>query len=265
MSMITAEVLGIGVDERLVERWRGWFAPPVQPFRTDMLPPQVAAAVPIRPAEPSPEWRDTFFMYGGTWTWLSEAEFTALRPGHQRSLLAVRRRNVRPKSMPVWPSELARTGDHLLFRWVESSVRSSRHGMVEPGIWRRAEPVLPMARRLAGTFAAGSGANCFGTVLAAAGEAEAENAWPVLPEFPIWLDDHTEPVRGTSHDHEPGTVFVWTENGAIAHASVTIGDGWMLSKPSQAWSSPRLVWTVRETVDSWRFPGARLSRYRIAH
>ena len=27
--------------------------------------------------------------------------------------------------------------------------------------------------------------------------------------------------------------FVWTEGGELAHATVTVGGGWMLSKPSQ--------------------------------
>lgn len=60
--MMSAEVLGIGVDEALIARWRDWFAPSVQPFRTDVLPPQVAAAVPMRQVESTPEWADTFFM-----------------------------------------------------------------------------------------------------------------------------------------------------------------------------------------------------------
>jgi len=105
--MVFAEVLGVGVNEALVRRWRTWFAPSVQPFRTDLLPPEVAAAVPAREAKPTPEWEDTFFMYSGTWTWLSEQEFNSLCPTLRRSLLTVRRRTVRPKSMPAWASELA--------------------------------------------------------------------------------------------------------------------------------------------------------------
>jgi len=86
----------------------------------------------------------------------------------------------------------------------------------------------------------------------------------VGPEgFHSWIERHTEPVDGTSHDDEPGIVFVWTEHGDVAHATVTLGGGWMLTKPSQSWSSPRLVWTVREAVNSWRIRDTRLSRYRI--
>lgn len=262
--MITAEVLGIGIDEVLIERWRDWFAPRVQPFRVDLLPPQLAAGVPLRPAEPTPEWRDTFFIYAGTWTWLSEPEFRALRPAQQRSLLAIRRRSVRPKTLPVWPSELARSGDQPMFDWVASSVRPSRHREVPAAVWRRAEPVLPSGRRLAGPFPdGGSGPNCFGTVMAAVGVDGADVRQVGPDELGDWLTTYAEPVSGTRWDHEPGVVFTWTEHGHLAHATVTVGDGWMLSKPSQSWSSPRLVWTVRETVDSWRFPATRLSRHRL--
>lgn len=262
--MMSAEVLGIGVDEALIDRWRGWFAPSMQPFRTDVLPAPVAAAVPIRQVEPAPEWTDTFFMYGGTWTWLCEDEFNSLRPSLRRSLLAARRRTVRPKSMPVWPSELARSGDDLMLRWVASgAVRPSRHQDVPAAVWKHAQPVLPGAERLAGTFPSrGSGANCFGTVLAAAGLDVSEVQ--VGPDrFRVWLDEHTEPIHGTACDDHPGVIFVWTERGDLAHATVTIGGGWMLTKPSQAWSSPRLVYTVREAVNSWRYPDTRLSRHRL--
>lgn len=262
--MISAEVLGIGVDELLVERWRDWFAPIVQPFRTDLLPPQMAAGLPTKFVEPTPEWQDTYFMYGGTWTWLDEEQFDVLCPSFRRSLLAVRRRTVRPKSMPVWPSELARSGDAAMFGWVASSVRPSEHREVSPATWNLSSKLIPRAELLAGTFpTSGSGANCFGTVMAAAGVPGADDVQIVPATFQTWLDENTGSVSGTGHDDEPGIVFVWTEHGDLAHATVTIGDGWMLSKPSQSWSSPRLVWTVREAVNSWRFAGTRLSRHRI--
>ena len=79
------EVLGIPVRSRILRRWREWFAPETQPFRTDLLSSEVAAAVPDNPSEPTEEWRDTFFMYGGTWTWLDEDAFLALRPSHRRA------------------------------------------------------------------------------------------------------------------------------------------------------------------------------------
>lgn len=205
-------------------------------------------------------------MYCGTWTWLSEQEFNSLRPGLRRSLLAVRRRTVRPKSMPAWPSELAGSGDQLMFSWIESGVaRPSRHRDVPSSVWKRAQAVLPDAERLAGTFptAGGTRANCFGTVMAGTG-LDVGNVQIGPDRFQYWLETHTEGIRGTSCDGEPGVVFAWTENGKLAHATVSIGDGWMLGKDSQAWSSPRMVRTVRKVVNSWVYPTARLSRYRIS-
>lgn len=123
-------------------------------------------------------------------------------------------------------------------------------------MWQRARPLLPEAERLAGTFPLnGSGPNCFGNVLAAAGVPGAD-ATRIFPEtFQQWLDEHTEPVRGTTCDREPGTVLYWTEHDRLAHAAVTIGDGWLLNKPSQSWSSPRFVLAVTEVIHRWRSPG----------
>jgi hypothetical protein len=203
-------------------------------------------------------------MYSGAWTWLSEEEFNSLRPSLRRSLLAMRRRTVRPKSMPVWPSELARSGDELMFRWIASgTVRPSRHQDVPSSVWERAQAVLPDAERLAGTFPGGSGPNCFGTVLAATG-LDVSDVLVGPDKFQAWLDEHAERITGTSCDDEPGVVFAWTEHGKLAHATVSIGGGWMFGKGSQSWSSPRFVRPVRNVVDSWRYPETRLSRYRIS-
>lgn len=99
--------------------------------------------------------------------------------------------------------------------------------------------------------------------MAAFGEPNAADVQVGPQSFSAWIERHTAPANGTSHDHEPGNVFVWTEHGELAHATVTVGGGWMLTKPSQSWSSPRLIWTVREAVNSWRISDTRLSRYRI--
>ncbi len=261
---VVNEVLGVPVGSSLVSTWHGWFAPPVQPFPIQLLSPGVAADIPDHRVEPTAEWVDTFFMYAGTWTWLDESAFLSLAPSRRRSLLAARRKSTRPKKViSVWPTELDAAGDQLMFDWISSSVRPSRHLSVDPGTWDRAVGLLPDARRLAGSFTrSGSGANCFGTVMAAAGQpVEDEHVAPQM--FRDWLTSHTEPIEGTQHDAEPGVVFVWTEQGELAHATVTIGGGWMLTKPSQSWSSPRMIWTVREAVNSWRYPDTRLSRRRL--
>ncbi|GAB3761649.1 hypothetical protein [Microlunatus parietis] len=263
--MSTREVVGIAVDKGLVRRWRDWFAPARQAFPIGLVPDAAAAAIPIRTMKPTAEWVDTFFMYGGSWTWFDESEFAALPARSRRALLAARRRTMRPKTAPVlWPSELARAGDEPMFSWIESGIKPSRHGEVPRDVWRTARRLLPEAERLAGTFEpAGSGPNCFGNVLAAAGVPDSETVSVGPGQFQTWLDEATEPVRGTGHDQEPGTVLVWTERGKLGHAVVTLGDGWVHNKPSQSWSSPRLVWTVTAAVHSWRFPGTKLHRYKI--
>jgi hypothetical protein len=62
----------------------------------------------------------------------------------------------------------------------------------------------------------------------------------------------------------PGTVFVWRDAGrAVQHASITLGDGWLLHKPSQSWMTPRKVRTVSEVKRSTRTAGWRLQRRTV--
>lgn len=268
-------VLNIDVSSELLNRWCRWFAPPVQPFRVDDvggLPDGHRVAV-------SAEVRDTFHMYGGSWIWLDEATFTALAPSVRRRLLVKREASGRRKDLtesqrglvppgearfPWWPSTLDAVGEHPAVGYVLDGVKPSRHDEVPDTTWRDARSVLPCAERLAGTFPARSGPNCFGTVMAAAGVAGAEWTWMFPEPFQDWLDAGTYAVKGTGFDDSPGVVLVWRDARAVAvHAAVTIGGGYVLNKPSQAWCSPRLVWTVRETVNASRYRGLRLHRYRI--
>lgn len=50
----------------------------------------------------------------------------------------------------------------------------------------------------------------------------------------------------------------------LAHAAVTIGGGWAFQKPSQSWSSARIVCRVTDVINSWRLRGTKLSRHRIS-
>ena len=249
-------VLGIEVDADLLARWRCWFAPAVQPFRA-----ATAAVAGSTPLEISPEVRDTYFVYDGEWCCLSEDAFNRLPAGERRAMLRGRDRGA-PR---LWPGDLAAGGDDPLLRWVEAGVGRSRHAEVGAATWRQARELLPGARDLAGTFPDRSGANCFGTVMAAAGVDDAAAAWMHQAPFEAWLAAATRPLRGTSYDDRPGVVLLWRDGrGTAVHAAVTIGDGYALAKPSQAWCSPRLVRTVRETIQASRFTGVRLERHRIA-
>lgn len=253
------DVLGIGVSAELLDSWRGWFAPAVQPFRS---------SEPIgRRLVPSNEVRDTFQLYDdGPWVWLDEEEFSALSPRVRRALLARREATGRSggQRFPWWPSVLAKAGDGPVIEYVEEGVRPSRHREVPAAVWRAARSVVPGAEALAGTFPDGSGPNCFGTVMAGAGVPGAESEWMVREPFEEWLARRTVPIRGTAYDDSPGVVLVWRDaERLVVHAAVTIGGGWAFSKPSQAWCSPRVVWTVRDTIKVNRHPRETLGRYRI--
>ena len=262
---VVAEVLGIPVEKSLLEQWRRWYSPALQPFPVDALPAGERSLLPSREVRPSAEVRDTFFLYRGTWAWLEEHEFHALPSELRQRLLAARRRATAPKPSPRWPRELAAAGDEPVLRRVEAGCRPSLQREVAEKTWARCTDILPRAQMLAGTFpAGGSGANCFAAVLSAAGEADADDRWMQTDEFGRWLEDETTPVQGTAHDMDPGTVLVWREHGELAHAAVTIGDGWALVKPSQSWSSPRIVRPVREVIMGWRYPGTRPERHRRA-
>lgn len=126
---------------------------------------------------------------------------------------------------------------------------------------------LPGAATLAGTYAEGSGPNCFAAVMAAAGEPVAQE-WVQLDQFRTWLEASTDPLPQAAPpvaetDRRPGCVLVWHEDGELAHAAVTIGGGWALHKQSQSWSSPFAVWPVEEVVRSWLVTGTRLSRHLL--
>lgn len=69
MSQIQSpiRVLGIPAHSSLVVKWLDWFTPPLQPFPTESLSASLTEDLPERTVEPSPEHRDTFFLYSGSW------------------------------------------------------------------------------------------------------------------------------------------------------------------------------------------------------
>lgn len=280
-AVVTA--LGVDAPPDLVERWHVWFAPELQPFRSEKLGDHPAGELPAgRPCEPSAEVRDTFHLYGAPQVWLEEAEFTQLPLRARRALLSGREATGRltqhseavraiaaaaatDSRIVWWPSLVQRAGNEPVLTYVEDGVRPSRHREVNSSTWSAAERLLPGAAALAGTFPSASGPNCFGTVMAAAGVPGAESQWMVQEPFESWLAECAAPVRGgTSRDHLPGVLLVWRDaEGLAAHAAVTIGNGYCFSKPSQAWCSPRLVWTVGETIAVNRYKGQTLNRYML--
>ena len=169
-----------------------------------------------------------------------------------------------------WPSLVALDPHGVLSRVVGAApegaateAHASRHADVARKTWVRCAQVLPDAERIAGTFAPSTAANCFATVMAAAGVAGAEDACMLQVPFLQWLAGACRRSNGGSDD-EPGTVLVWrNSSGDPVHAAVTIGDGWTLEKASGEWWTPRATRSTKDVIRAARAPGQRLERHRI--
>jgi hypothetical protein len=275
-------VLNIPVSPDVVARWAEWLAPPVQPFFLAEAEAVALGLPTLASAEwnPSPELRDTFALWGlsaaaNRVALLSEADWNGLSLSVRRQLLRLQigygRGNVaRAKAfadlLPEpqrgrfvwWPSMLT---PEIVARAVSAESLACQREHVPDAVWQAAEALLPQAHALAGTFAEGSGSNCFGTVMAAAGTAGAESEWMQREPFEAFLTAYTQ--SGGKDDH-PGTVLVWRgAGGQVEHAAVTLGGGWAMHKPSQTWMTPRAVLPTPVLIRASRTPGQRLERRRL--
>ena len=275
--------LNIEVPDRLIQRWLAWFSPEVQPF---VVNDALLARVGDRLGDKglSLELRDTYCLYGLArglrCVWLSEAEFMELDRAQRSALVRaqiVYGREIVP-TVRAWAplvGEAARTQadghrfvwwrslldsveEQVLTDYIEEGRRPSRHDEVPDDLWNSVTQVLPGARALAGTFPAASGPNCFGIVMAAAGVAGADGVGMQRETFEDWLADATRPGGG---DDDAGTVLLWhSPDRLVQHAAVSLGEGWVLHKPSQGWMSPTKVLTTAECKASSRSTGRRLER-----
>ncbi|GAB2643810.1 hypothetical protein [Kribbella swartbergensis] len=274
------KVLGIDVSPALLDHWIDWLAPDFQPF---FVTRQQAADwdLPADERELTAEQRDTYRTYGVdssavVVSWLDEASYLSL-PRSTRAQLVRAQVDHNRAAVPTvrrWQSvlgpEVRRQADGHRFVWWKSLLHGSADIVLpqivseDLGPSRHAEVTnwpSDRVRRLAGTFAAGSGPNCFGTVMAAAGVEGADKVWMQREPFERWLADST---TAGGRDDVPGTVFVWRDaTNAVQHAAITIGGGWMLHKPSQSWMTPRKVRTVAEVRRGTRTAGWRLRRRRL--
>ncbi|MGI8433610.1 MAG: hypothetical protein ACR2LE_02585 [Nocardioidaceae bacterium] len=294
------EVLGVHVSQPLLAKWCDWLAPAVQPFFLPRpfpmeLPAEKPAAATTRtpdllsrPVGRPDALYDTYEAYnldtGLDTVWLDELAFGSL-PKHTRAQLVRAQVDHGRGAVPTvrawsglldhrvlraqadghrfvwWPSLVTGDREQILSRVVSKDRESSRHGEVPDQVWRACASTLPGARELAATFAVGSGANCFATVMAAAGVAAAADTWMQQEPFDSWLAQSTTPG---GDDRAPGTVLLWRDKHGVAqHAAVTIGGGWGLEKPSQAWSTPRAVLRVTDIIRTTRTPGRRLQRHAL--
>lgn len=274
-------VLGIDVSPALLENWIDWLAPDVQPFFVTRQQ-AVDWDLPVDDRQPTAEQRDTYRTYGVDSSavlvsWLDEASYLSL-PKPIRARLVRAQVNHNRAAVPTvrrWQSvlgpELRQQADGHRFVWWKSLVRNDADVVLprivseDLGPSRHAEVVdwpSERVRELAGTFPSGSGPNCFGTVMAAAGVAGAEDVWMQREPFESWLADHT---TAGGRDDVPGTVFVWRDAAqAVQHAAITIGGGRMLHKPSQSWMTPGKIRTVAEVRRATRTAGWRLGRRRLS-
>lgn len=177
------DVLGIPVANSMVSRWREWLMPDEQPF---LVPYGEANRLGFDDDRDrvTAELRDSFQLYGlradQAVCWLSRSD--------SRQLSAEVRR-VQP-SPHLWPNHDATDLTRTIKR-VENRRRASRHRDVGNRVWSRADDALPGARELAGTFPTGSGPNCFGAVMGAAGVGGAASSWMQRGAFEQWLVDAT--------------------------------------------------------------------------
>jgi hypothetical protein len=278
------EALGIEVPPDLLRRWVSWLAPDRQPFfLTEAEADSWSLAT--DDAQPDQQLRDTYQVYGlpkGLRTaWLDEATFSSLpratRAGlvraqfvhHRDAVPAVKawaalvgpevRQQADGHRFVWWPSLLQDRATLVLPALIGEYFQPSDHSSVAASTWERAAGLLPRARELSGTFPVGSGPNCFGTVMAAAGVEGAAEIWMQRQPFEDWLSTST---KSGGRDDVPGTVLVWRDRDRLVqHAAVSLGDGWLLHKPSQSWMSPRKVRPVKAAVQSLRTPGWRLERH----
>jgi hypothetical protein len=194
-----AAVLAIDVRGDLLARWHDWLMPAEQPF---LLPPEIAEAAgcPGDRARLSLELTDSFCLYDlgdSAVCWLTRAQSRRLPAEIRRGQPAPHR----------WPSADPARDLARVLRYVREGRRDSRHAAVGEATWQNAARVLPAARELAGTFPPGSGPNCLGTVMGAAGVCGAAHTWMQREPFEDWLAASSRPGgRDAGHHVERRTL-----------------------------------------------------------
>lgn len=286
-------VLGVPVSADLWDRWAGWLAPEVQPFFVESLRdwPSGAACGGTLSAELGHTYRTWRVGSSLEILWLDEAAFSDMPRARRAALVRVQAENGRGAVPSIarwsdvldpgtvrtqadgrrfvwWPSLVASNPRGVLARVIEGSpdgaaggAEPSAHDTVPESTWSRCSRVLPDAKRVAGSFPASSGPNCFGTVMAAAGVEDAADERVLQARFDEWLRDACQPG---GRDRDPGTVFVWRDGrGDPVHAAVTVGDGRALEKASEEWWTPRSIRPTTAVIKAARAPGQRLERHHI--
>ena len=278
-------VLGLPVPAPLIRAWEHHFAPAVQPFYlSDDLAARLAhlplwKREELHPVHLPLSVSDTLNLHDvapeATWALLlDEQGFLALLPHTRTELLEAqlgfRRGGVEcdplTRELSVWWPTAWKALTPAA-RWVhlktflDTDRLPCRRRELTPAHRRELRGRFPELLPLMGTFAAESGPNCFGSVMAACGVPGVSGLWMHSPPFMRWL----EGVAVLSDDLEAcGAVLVWRDaSGQVQHAALALGDGWLFHKEAQAWFSPRQVVRQQGALDRWQHEGWTVSSYRL--
>ncbi|MBX3088178.1 MAG: hypothetical protein KF742_06785 [Cryobacterium sp.] len=179
-------VLGIEIDESLVDCWRSWLLPERQPF---ILPRSFCDAQGWSDERKTLDFEilDAFELYGVA----ADQAIVSLTRAQSRVLSTEIRQLQRTPHR--WPGQDPAKDRYRAIKYVESGRRPSRHTEVAQATWRHATGLLPGATKIAGTFPDRSGPNCFGTVMAAAEVLGAAEEWMQIEPFENWLSNNCVP------------------------------------------------------------------------
>lgn len=273
--------LNIRVPIATERAWGGHLSPGVRPFFVD---DEAAESLAGQPLWTSDELKsehlplnllDTLRLYSTPYTrvlWLDEPGWARLSVDERAVLGAEWARLALPRLW--WPGEwraLERTGQRreLLARLTADRLPCRRAELTRAQ-WQQASRRAPELRRWAGSWAAHSGPNCFGAVMAACGVPAAGEVWMMVAPFVRWLaetagpEEHLDPPAA---DPAPGTVLLWRDAaGTPQHAALALGDGWLYQKESQSWTAPRQIMRWAEVAPRWQdewAAGWTLSGFRL--
>jgi len=224
-------LLEIEVSAELANRWRRYLAPELQPF---FVRPEDGFSSPEIDAAPvlTDDLRCTYTGWrirnATTVVWFNEESYMELSRADRARLVrsqVERRRGTVPSvrrwqddfdverlrtqadghRFVWWPSLLDENPEPVMRAQVEDGQLATRHREVSEETWRRCNDAVPNARDIVGAFPESSGANCFGTTLAATGHAVIGDRALQAP-FESFLEEHCAPG---GRDEDPGTVLVW--------------------------------------------------------
>jgi hypothetical protein len=265
--------LNIRVPIATERAWGGHLSPGVRPFFVGDEAAQALTGQPLwSAAELKPEHLplnllDTLRLYSTPYTrvlWLDEPGWARLSVDERAVLDAEWARLALPRLW--WPGEwqaLKQSGQRreLLARLTADRLPCRRAELTRAQ-WQQATRYAPALRRWAGSWAAHSGPNCFGAVMAACGVPGAGEVWMMVAPFVRWLEGAAGPGQPLDPpgadatptvNPAPGTVLLWRDGqGQPQHAALALDAGLLHQKEAQSWNAPRQVMRWPEVHARWQ-------------